>query len=885
MKIPVSTYRLQLSPDFTFEDLHGIVDYLDQLGVSTIYSAPFFKAREGSTHGYDVVDPFTINSAIGKLQDFKAISTDLHKRDMNWLQDIVPNHMAFDSSNPWLCDIFELGPDSRYYNFFDINWEYKGWNKVMAAFLGDSLEKILQNKELKIVMDKGGLVLKYFDHIYPVAARSYESILKETSLEDWNEKFRNFSGNAEAWQELKAAFFKEFKEDRELENIITKRLDKVNNDQDQFLEFLELQYFKPVHWQTTESEINYRRFFTINDLICLSMENDKVFENYHYFIKELLEAGLIQGLRVDHIDGLFDPEDYTRKLRELAGEDAYIVVEKILEAEEKLPVKWPVQGTSGYEFLAQINHLFTASENKDHFTKEYRNIASEVSEYEDMVYEKKLFILKERMGGELHNLMLYLKDENLLAEDLEEKNTKEALCAFLAAFPIYRIYPKKFPLEKSELKIIDIAYNKALEKQSGLQKELSFIKSLLINEAGKNTEKSLYFLQRCQQFSGPLAAKGVEDTSFYIYNRLILHNEVGDSPDNFGISIEDFHRKMLEKQKDFPHALNGTATHDTKRGEDSRMRLAVLSEFPAEWFEKVKEWKEINKGLKTKNAPDDNEEYFIYQALIGAIPFGDYDKEEFLQRTTNYLQKVMREAKVNSNWSIPDEEHENAVFDFIKSILKNAQFCASFDSFQEKIAVLAVVKSCAQVLIKNTVPGVPDIYQGTELWDLSYVDPDNRRPVDYEKRNNYLREIKSTDPEETGNYLQGLKQNFSDGKIKFYVLHKTIQNRKNSSELFENGEYLGLKISGGLEGKVIAFARRYQEEWSITVAPVKIKNLYAVGLKADDHLLKESYLHLPDIAPQNWNNVFTAENIINDNKIPLEKLIGNFPVALLINKK
>ena len=886
MKVPVTTYRLQMSPDFTFEDLKGIITYLDQLGISTIYSAPFFKARKGSTHGYDVVDPLTINPAIGKLEEFREITDELHKRGMTWLQDIVPNHMAFDSGNPWLRDIFELGPASRYYNFFDINWEYKGWNKVMAPFLGGSLEEVIREKKLKVIFDEGGLALKYYDHIYPAAAGSYPFVLKNSSSDGcgWYEKFEDFSGKADVWQELKAAFYKETKEDKELEKKISRRLSAINNSTDEIQQFLELQYFKPVHWKTTESEINYRRFFTINDLICLSMENEEVFETYHSFIREMLDAGLIQGLRVDHIDGLFDPEAYTRKLRNLAGEEAYLIVEKILEAEEKLPVAWHVQGTSGYEFLAQINHLFTASENKQAFTQQYHRITSEVPEYEDMVYEKKLFILKERMGGELHNLMLYLKDENLLSNDLAEEDIKEALSAFLAAFPIYRIYPQEFPLKNSELETIDSAYQKASEKEKSLKKELSYLKVLLTGEAEKDKEKSLYFLRRCQQFSGPLAAKGVEDTSFYIFNRLILHNEVGDSPENFGISVEEFHQKMMEKQRDFPHVMNATATHDTKRGEDSRMRLAALSEFPQEWFQNVKEWKEINESLKiSDNAPDDNEEYFIYQALLGALPFGNYDKEEFLERTRSYLQKVMREAKVNSNWSKPDEEHENAVFDFVETSMGNQDFRSSFDAFQEKLAVLGAIKSCSQVIIKITVPGVPDTYQGTELWDFSYVDPDNRRFVNYDLRKKYLEEIENIKFGAEENYIQKLKENFSSGKIKFYILYKILKSRKAYPALFEKGEYLKLHISGSLQDKIIAFARHHKNEWSITVAPVKVKGIYTEAFEANISLLQGSYLHLPDTAPAKWKNILTAENLETGERVSLEKLTSNFPVALLIN--
>ncbi|WP_373058167.1 malto-oligosyltrehalose synthase [Zunongwangia sp. H14] len=879
MSIPVTTYRVQMSPNFTFEDLKEIIDYLDQLGISTIYSAPFFKAREGSTHGYDVVDPFIINPAIGKLEDFRELCNTLQKRKMDWLQDIVPNHMAFDSSNPWLHDIFELGPASVYYKYFDINWNYKGWNKVMAPFLGDSLEEIISRKELKIIFDNGRFALQYFDHIYPIAAKSYAFVLGEEGA-GWQKKFKDFSEKAETWQQLKLDFHKEVQNDAGVKSSLSQRLKLINDQPDKMEQLLELQFFKPVHWKTTESEINYRRFFTINDLICLSMENEEVFVAYHSFMKKLLDTGLVKGLRVDHIDGLFDPEGYTRQLRALVGKDVYLIVEKILEAEEKLPVSWPVQGTSGYEFLAQVNHLFTASENKEFFSEQYHKLASEIPEYEDMVYKKKLFILKERMGGELHNLMMYLKQNDLLAEDLKEEHIKEALSTFLAAFPVYRVYPQEYPLDNLEVEIIDKAYRSALERETHLRAALSYLKSILTGEAG-NKDKCLYFLKRCQQFSGPLAAKGVEDTSFYIYNRLILHNEVGDSPENFGISVKEFHKKMLEKKEDFPHAMNTTATHDTKRGEDSRMRLAALSEFPAEWFQKVKEWKEINKSFKNKNAPDVNEEYFIYQALVGAVPFNDYDKTEFLQRTKDYLQKVMREAKVNSNWSSPNEEHETAVFKFTEIIAEHPDFQKAFDPFQKKIAALGVIKSLAQICIKYTVPGVPDTYQGTELWDLSYVDPDNRRPVDYKARRKYLEEISNLKRGEEKAYLQKLKKNPSNGKIKFYVLHKLITHRSKNALLFENGNYLPLEISGNLQNKLIAFARKLEGKWSITVAPVLLRPYYE-ELTPDVEMLKESFLRLPENIPGNFKNIFTAE-IYEENKIEINKLLGNFPVAVLIN--
>ncbi|MDT0690627.1 malto-oligosyltrehalose synthase [Salegentibacter sp. F188] len=885
MGVPSTTYRLQMSPDFTFVDLERITDYLEKLGVSTVYSAPFFKARTGSTHGYDVTDPFTLNPAIGNLKQFKKLSEDLKQRKMDWLQDIVPNHMAYDSSNQWLRDIVEIGPESRYYNFFDIDWNYKGWGKVMTPFLGYSFEEVIKNGELKLKYDETGFSVNYYEHSYPASVRSYKYILAEINSEK-ADRLKNFSGNAEEWADVKISFFREVQEDAVLEKNIAEAVENINNSEEKMHQVMELQYFKPVHWKTTESEINYRRFFTINDLICLSMEDDEVFNTYHHFIKELCDNGMITGLRIDHIDGLFDPEGYTEKLRKLVGKDFYIVVEKILEAHEELPAHWPVQGTSGYEFLAQINHLFTNSESKTVFTEKYKELVPDLPEYEEMVYQKKLFILQERMGGELHNLLEYLRTKNLLPEGKQQDdNWQKSLCALLAAFPVYRIYPEGFPLKNSEVETINTAYKWALEHAKEAKNELDYLKSLFLGEIEEKKEESFYFLQRCQQFSGPLAAKGVEDTSFYIYNRLILHNEVGDSPENFGISIKDFHNKMLQKQKTFPHTLNATATHDTKRGEDARMRLSVLSEFPEEWFQKVEEWRRINGNIrKSDKAPDKNEEYFIYQALIGSLPFDDFDKEEFLQRTEDYLQKVMREAKVNSNWSQPDEEHENAVFEFIEAIFNNKEFRKSFDPFWEKIAQLGAVKSYSQVLIKNTVPGIPDTYQGTELWDLSYVDPDNRRPVDYNLRKEILSEFTSLKEENRNDFLKSLKDDFSSGKLKFYCLHKVLSARKEYREVFEKGEYQPLEISGPLENKIIAFARNFEDTTIITIAPVQVKNLLKEELMDfDETALRDSFLKLPK--NENWKNLFSEKVMENQEKIELKELFQDLPVALLINKK
>jgi (1->4)-alpha-D-glucan 1-alpha-D-glucosylmutase len=885
MSSPISTYRVQLSPSFTLEDLGKIIDYLEQLQVDTVYAAPFFQAKEGSTHGYDVSDPFVINKAIGDLEGFRKISDRLKSKGMGWLQDIVPNHMANHPTTPWIYNMLELGPDSPYYRYFDINWESKDWKgQVMVPVLGTSEEEVLAQGEIQLKFSPKGFSLAYYENEFPLSAASYPFILSQSKgpFSVWEENFTSMGHAEEQWERHKSGFIQALKEDQALAAALDDLLEKINSNKHLLQQLLERQHYKLVYWKESEKKINFRRFFTINDLICLRMEDAKVFEDYHAFIFKLCEEGLFSGLRIDHIDGLFDPVGYMEKLREKVGDDLYIVIEKILESEEKLPQDWPIQGTSGYEFLALVNNLFTASKNKEKFKTAYQALHPH-QEYEDLVYEKKTFILHERMGGELQNLCDLIMDDWLWQEGMNPEEGKQALSAFLAAFPIYRIYARSFPLTGWEQSIIEKAYQGAVGRNPELAEQLAYLRELLLGKTNADADKALFFLQRCQQFTGPLAAKGVEDTLFYNYNLLISHNEVGDSPQVFGVSADGFHRLMIERQGSFPRALSATATHDTKRGEDARMRINVLSEIPEEWFGKVEEWRQINQSVrKSESVPDPNEEYFIYQMLLGAMAFEEEDEEGFLQRTLDYLQKVLREAKTHTFWSDPDEAYEQEVADFVKNILQHAAFRKSFDPFKDKMARYGAFYSLGQTLIKLTAPGIPDIYQGTELWDLSYVDPDNRRPVDYPLRQKYLEEMRAIPDQPKPETLRGMLSGYVDGKIKMYTLFRALKERKANPFLFEQGDYIPVNVTGEYENQVLTYARRYQDRWVLVAVPLGITSL-ALGndLALNIEALANTILNLPENAPKEWRHVYTGETFSSKGQLGLTEIFASYPVVLL----
>jgi (1->4)-alpha-D-glucan 1-alpha-D-glucosylmutase len=888
MNLPVSTYRVQLHKDFNLSRLRGIIDYLEQLGIGTIYAAPIFSSTPGSMHGYDVTDPHTINPEIGTLEELKEIASLLKSKGMTWVQDIVPNHMAFSSHNVRLMDVLERGNASPYYNYFDIDWDHPDPElngKLMAPILGKEIDECLEAKEIQLDFRDSGMVIRYFDNVYPVSGVAFEFIVNASGSQmknDVTSLLSEFGLQAnqrltfEDWQRFRKSWLVtcgDHKDD--LERICS----LINNDVRLLRQVLDRQNYALCFWKRTEREINYRRFFTVNSLICLRMESQEVFEEYHRFISRLYREDIIQGVRIDHIDGLNDPGQYLKRLRTVLGPDCYIIAEKILEAKEEMPQHWPLEGTSGYEFLSYVSQLFTDRKGTGKLAAFYHEMLPGMPSYEHVVLLNKRLILNAHMAGEIENLVNYFFSLNLDG-GFERQRIKDALSLLMLSLPVYRIYPDKLPLTGSNLALIEEGFSRAYPLAETMKEELDHLSLLFINGGAGDIkgDSIIVFLKRMMQFTGPLTAKGVEDTTFYIYNPLISHVEVGDAPSTLGIPIQEFHKQMIKRQQLTPYSLNATATHDTKRGEDSRIRLNSLSEIPDLWIEAVAEWRSINKGCKThvdgREFPIVNDEYFIYQSIVGGFPEDGLVHAEWVVRLKQYLEKVVREAKVVSSWESPNQIYERACSDFIDGILRpDSLFLKSLKKLLPSILDLANIYSIAQAVLKITAPGIPDIYQGCELLDLSYVDPDNRRPVDYELRKDFLEKIVQNGQADN----PWLNEHMHEGTMKFFATMKCLKFRRNNALLFSEGAYQPLAISGS-GGLAFAFARHHHDKWCMVILP------FGLGAKNDSDatVYTEIFISLPANSPREWRNILTDEPIVvQDDRIVVSDILKFFPVAVL----
>ncbi|MDB5191756.1 MAG: 4-alpha-glucanotransferase [Segetibacter sp.] len=903
MHNPVATYRLQFHKEFTFDVFEKIIPYLRKLGVSTIYASPVFQATPGSTHGYDALNPNKINPEIGSKNQLINLARNLEEEGISWLQDIVPNHMAFDTRNLWLRDVLEKGQLSIYAPFFDVPWTGKIYHgRMMVPFLGASLDEVIKNKELKVDFDNKRLVFRYYESTYPLHIRSYSTILK-SGKEEPSKAIKQLLTQIEEihileeqelygqrWNEFGQQFISLMK-DEASKDFILSCMEEVNNDAEIIKKISGEQVYQLCEWQKTDYRINFRRFFTVNGLICLNIQNSDVFQLHHELIKEMVDEGIFKGLRIDHIDGLYDPNKYLDDLRNLAGGETYIIVEKILEPGEALPKKWPIQGNTGYDFLGIVNNLFTNKENEEKFNELYQQITNDYTPIQQQLREKKSHILYDSMGGELQNLYQLFLDLNLIDKRsfarVRKEDMKSAIAEFLIHCPVYRYYGNRMPLDGEEAAAIQDIFNRVRRTDNDLSDAVSLLEiALLKNPREGNQErnaKALRFYQRCMQFTGPLMAKGVEDTLMYTYNRFIGHNEVGDSPEAFGLLPHEFHHAMRERQQHWPFSLNATSTHDTKRGEDVRARLNVLTDLADEWTSIVAEWQDMNNDLKQDQYPDSNDEYFIYQTLAGAFPMAGQDEDNFSERMQQYIEKALREAKTYSNWTTPDEEYESAAKQFAVQLLdKTRPFWKSFETFHQKISDYGVVNSLSQVLLKFACPGVPDVYQGCELWDFSLVDPDNRRPVDYQKRQEWLEELEPRVKGKEGQLLQELWNDRYNAKIKLWLVHTLFDLRKQYPTVFSEGEYIPLQVEGQYKDNILAFARKQHRHVFIVAVPLHIAAICEEQSKGVDEVdWKDTRILLPKDVVGDWEHQLAYTQGGKQSEIEVKDIFNPLPFAIL----
>ena len=927
INIPAATYRIQFNPSFGFQEAKGCVSYLADLGISHIYASPIFKAKKGSLHGYDVVDSAEINPELGGAEKFDELSLMLGESGIGWIQDIVPNHMAYDYENAAMMDVLEKGKKSSFYGFFDVDWEHPfdgQKEKILAPFLGRSFAQCLEDKEIQLSLQGEGMRINYEGWKFPLYENSYAFVLGQRQealkekLGEAHPAWKKFSGlismiegkkisRGEKKRKGKASIKELFKqvrsENREVERHIEESIRIINGVKgkpDSFTileELLSRQVFRLCFWKVASEEINYRRFFNVNELICLKTEEEWVFDRSHSLIFSLTDRGKFSGLRVDHIDGLYDPAAYLRRLRKRAGE-IFIVVEKILQPEEELPSMWPVQGTTGYDWLNEVNALFCDRRNAEKFDRIYSRFSEHETPYHELVSDKKRMIVGQHMAGDIDNLAQSIKKISScsrLGKDVTLYGLRRAVVEILAQFPVYRTYITGKLMSEWDRACIRQAAESARKKIPGLLYEIGFVEDLLLNRAARfspeEKKQKDHFIMRFQQFTGPLMAKGFEDTVLYIYNRLLSLNEVGGSPDRFGNTLEDFHRFSEKRAALWPHSMNGTTSHDTKRGEDVRARLNVLSEIPEEWERRIRLWNGLNRSKKRRVngiwAPDRNDEYFLYQTLVGAFPFYGRDFSLFLERMKSYVVKSAREAKVHTAWIEPDLAYEKACKAFLEDILEPSRenhFLKEFIPFQKKVASLGIFNSLTQTLLKCTSPGVPDIYQGSELWDLNLVDPDNRRPVDFQKRKKILKEIMSRERTNIRSLAEELLLSKEDGRIKLFLIYRALKAKKAHPGVFQNGTYVPLSVKGKANRHIIAFGRNDGDSWILSVAPrFLIQLIDEKSLPLGEEVWGDTRVILPEEMPCQWKDLVLGRVIGGKKSMLVSEILRHFPVGLLTN--
>lgn len=926
--IPVSTYRIQFQPGFTFSHCRGILKYLADLGISHLYASPIFRARPGSTHGYDVCSHSEINPELGGEEELERLTVERRRIGLGWIQDIVPNHMAVSGDNRMLVDVMENGPDSKYFYFFDIDWDHpdEGMNgRMLAPFLGKFFGQTLLSGEIQLGYDDDGFFLRYYDLRLPLRLDSYVRLLTQdlrslrNKLGREHTDFIKLQGilynirtlyATETGEEryaqisfIKRMLFELYQSNEAVRQFVGSTLERFNTltekgrsgGSDLLDELLAEQFYRLSYWKVASDEINYRRFFSINDLISLRIEEDTVFDHVHDLTLKRSRDGTFDGLRVDHIDGLYDPTDYLKKLRDRAG-DAYIVVEKILAAHEGLLEQWPIHGTTGYDFLNMVCGLFIPQGNERAFERIYSRFTGMRIAFSELVPAMKRLIIERHMGGDVDNLARLIKSassKDRLGFDITLKAMKQAIMEVLVHFPVYRTYLSPDIQRPEDCLYIAVTVKTCREQNPHLVNELDFLERFLLLQFGELADEDkaqwVRFAMRFQQFTGPVMAKGFEDTALYVMNRLLCLNEVGGWPDRFGVSPRECHEFLAERSSQWPATMNTTATHDTKRGEDARMRLAALSELPAEWEAALSRFARLNARKKSRvrrvNAPDRNDEYSLYQTLLASWPYEEFDVRAYLERLKQYLVKSVREARVHTGWIKPDLRYEEAFLNFAEGIVTpgpDNAFLAELLPLQKKVAFLGMINSLAQTLIKIAAPGAPDFYQGTELWDLSFVDPDNRLPVNFALRAQILNRIQHDFNGQPQKLIDQLLATSSDGRIKLFLIMRALSARKADEELYRRGEYIPLSFDGDHKDRLFGFIRRLPgEKASATIVPRLVSPLLEDRHFPLAEVWGNTEILLPDPIPYSVREAITGREIPVTHPLYVRDVLARFPVALL----
>ena len=941
-RIPGCTYRLQFNRWFTFSQAREIMPYLHALGVTDVYASPYSQASAESLHGYDITDHNKLNAAIGSRADYDSWIEELHAHSMGQVLDFVPNHVGIaESLNAWWMDVLENGPSSRYAPYFDIDWhplKFDLRDKVLLPILSDQYGRVLERGELQLRFEEGTFYLLYGERRLPIAPGTYRYVLQialENLAEHKEEDFyaelqsiltaleylpkrtetdpKRIAERIREKEVIKRRLERRCAEAPQVQRAIEKALAQINGKAgdprsfDALDELLNAQSYRLAFWRVAAEEINYRRFFDVNDLAAIRVELPKVFDAVHRLALDLVSAGAVTGLRIDHPDGLYLPREYFEKLQQRCakalgiglpqdGRAIYMLAEKILTASEALRKDWLMHGTTGYDFANQVTQLLVDSSAETEITKTFHRFIGHSMPFGHLLYAKKLQVMKLALANDvdvLSNMLDRLSEQNRWYRDFTLESLSRAVRETIACFPVYRTYltPGQ-PVSEEDRQIVERAITAAKRRNPAMEESIfNFLRDVLLfrfppnlDDAGRTAHT--HFVLKFQQTTGPVMAKGLEDTVFYIYNRLAALNEVGGEPQQFGLTAEAFHERNIDRQRNWPATLLATSTHDTKRSEDVRARMVAISEIPELWRRSLQRWRVANhrwkRTINDVEAPDANEEYLLYQTLLGTWPIEANGEPqpastpEYIERIQRYMAKALHEAKINTSWIQPNEEWDAAMRDFVANILDSSprnKFLPIFLPVAQEIARLGAINSLTQTLLKLTSPGVPDVYQGNEIWDYSLVDPDNRRRVDYNRRREMLETLSTATPHE-------LLQTWPDGRIKMFLTQRVLRFHREHADLFQHGEYLPLRASGTFAECCVSFTRQLADKWILVIVP---RLSSRVGFPPIGEAWKDTAIQLPEALPvAQAHDLFTCRPVpLQDRQVKLADPLSIVPFAVI----